>query len=197
MRAGSQTRTPLWLSGVAMAGVVFAHVAAYFIAAPDGHSRALLLHSSGDRYWAVVVALALGALVASLVCVTVRATQAPRDRSPGTRPLFIFTVRRLVLLQVSGFVLLEAFERLPFGADLGRVFLEPVLLIGIALQVLSAVVLAGFLVLFARTLERLCSPSTRPRFGGDPRFRLATSIFPPRFLVATGGATPRGPPIEL
>lgn len=197
MRAGSQTRSRLWLGGVAMAGVVLAHVLAYFIAAPHRQGREMLLRSGGHRHWAVVAALALGALVASLIWFTSQATRPERVWSLGARAFFVSTARRLVLLQVSGFVLLEASERVLFGAGFGQVLAEPVVLIGIVLQVVSALGAAGLLVVFARTLDRVCGRSSAARFGAsqDPRPRVC--ILPPRFLLAAGGPTFRGPPVRL
>lgn len=197
MRAGSRTRSRLWLGGVAMAGVVLAHVLAYFMAAPHRYGREMLLRSGGHRHWAVVAALALGALVAGLIWFTSQATRPDRVWSLGARAFFVSTARRLVLLQVSGFVLLEASERVLFGAGFGQLLAEPVILIGIVLQVVSALGAAGLLVVLARTLDRFCCPSSPARFGAsqDPRPRVC--ILPPRFLLAAGGPTFRGPPVRL
>jgi len=180
-----------------MAGVVLAHVLAYFMAAPHRNGREMLLRASGHRHWAVVAAIALGALVAGLIWFTTQATRPDRVWSLGARAFFVSTARRLVLLQVGGFVLLEAAERLPFGAGFGQVFAEPAILIGIMLQVLSALGAAGLLVVLARTLDRLCFRSSPARFGAskDPRPRVC--ILPPRFLLAAGGPTFRGPPVRL
>jgi len=196
MRAGSHIRSRLWMGGVAMAGVVFAHVLAYFAAAPHRHGREMLLQSGGHRHWAVVAALAFGALVASLIWFTSQATRPERVWSLGARAFFVSTARRLILLQVSGFVLLEASERLLFGAGFGQVLAEPVVLIGIVLQVVSALSAAGLLVVFARTLDRLCGRSPATGFGTAPCLRPHVCVLPPRFLLATGGATLRGPPVR-
>lgn len=196
MRASSHMRSQLWLGGVAMAGVVLAHVLAYFAAAPHRHGEEILLQSSGHRHWAVVAALALGALVASLIWFTSQATRPESVWSLGARAFFVSTARRLILLQVSGFVLLEASERLLFGAGFGQVFAEPVVLIGIVLQVVSALGAAGLLVVFARTLDRLCGRSSAARFGAAPGPRPRVCVLPPRFLLAAGGATLRGPPLR-
>ncbi len=180
-----------------MAGVVLAHVLAYFMAAPHRSGREMLLRSGGHRHWAVVAALAVGALVAGLIWFTSQATRPDRVWSLGARAFFVSTAHRLVLLQVSGFVLLEASERALFGAGFGQVFAEPVILIGIVLQVVSALGAAGLLVVLARTLDRFCWASSPARFGAsrDPRPRVC--ILPPRFLLAAGGPTFRGPPIRL
>ena len=148
-----------------MAGVVFAHVLAYFMAAPHRNGREMLLRASGHRHWAVVAAIALGALVAGLIWFTTLATRPDRVWSLGARAFFVSTARRLVLLQVGGFVLLEASERLLFGAGFGQVLAEPVVLIGVVLQVVSALAAAGLLVIFARTLDRVCGGSSRPPWG--------------------------------
>jgi len=195
MLAGSPTRSRLWLGGVAMAGVVLAHVLAYFMAAPHRNGRDMLLRASGHRHWAVVASLALGALVAGLIWFTTQATRPDRVWSLGARAFFVSTARRLVLLQVGGFVLLEASERLLFGAGFG-LLAEPVVLIGILLQVVSALGAAGLLVVFARTLDRLCGRSSAARIVASPGPRPRVWILPPRFLLAAGGATLRGPPLR-
>lgn len=197
MLAGSHTRSRLWLGGVAMAGVVLAHVLAYFMAAPHRNGREMLLRASGHRHWAVVAALALGALVAGLIWFTTQATRPDRVWSLGARAFFVSTARRLVLLQVGGFVLLEASERVLFGAGFGQLLAEPVILIGIVLQVVSALGAAGLLVVFARTLDRLCGRSSAARFVASPGPRPRVCVLPPRFLLAAGGATLRGPPVRL
>jgi len=180
-----------------MAGVVFAHVLVYFMAAPHRSGREMLLRASGHRHWAVVAAIALGALVAGLIWFTTQATRPDRVWSLGARAFFGSTARRLVLLQVGGFVLLEASERLLFGAGFGQLPAEPVVLIGILLQVVSALGAAGLLVVFARTLDRLCGLSSSARFvGGPPSPRPQVSVLPLRFLLAAGGATLRGPPVR-
>ena len=196
MRAGSHARSRLWLGGVAIAGVVFAHVLAYFIAAPHRNGSEMLLGASGHRHWAVVAAIAFGALVAGLIWFTTQPTRPDRVWSLGARAFFVSTARRLILLQVSGFVLLEASERLLFGAGLGQVLAEPVVLIGILLQVVSALGAAGLLVVFARTLDRLCDRSSAARFVASPGPRPRVCVLPPRFLLAAGGATLRGPPFR-
>ena len=197
MRAGSQKRTPLWLGGVAISGVISAHAVAYFIAFPHGHSRTVLLQSTGHRSWGVVVALALGALVVSLARFTLQAARRSLIPPLETRSLYVLTARRLILLQASGFVLLEALERLLLGTGPAQVLAEPVVLIGVALQILSALVAAGFLVFLGRALDRLCDRSPRSGFGTPPRLRSEGRTLPPRFLVATGGATLRGPPVRF
>ena len=180
-----------------MAGVVFAHVLAYFLAAPHRNGREVLLRSGGHRHWAVVAAIALGALVAGLIWFTSQATRPDRVWSLGARAFFVSTARRLVLLQVGGFVLLEASERLLFGAGFGQLLAEPVILIGIMLQVVSALGAAGLLVVLARTLARFCCPSSPARFVASPGQRPSVCVLPPRFLLAAGGATLRGPPVRL
>lgn len=180
-----------------MAGVVFAHVLAYFMAAPHRSGREMLLRASGHRHWAVVAAIALGALVAGLIWFTTQATRPDRVWSVGAGAFFVSTARRLILLQVGGFVLLEASERLLFGAGFGQLLSEPIVLIGILLQVVSALGAAGLLFVFARTLDRLCGRSSSARFaGGPPSPRPHVSVVPLRFLLAAGGATLRGPPVR-
>lgn len=187
-----------WLGGVACAGVAAAHWIAYLIAPPGGHSHAHGMAATGHKLWPYFVAVAAGAFVAALGGFV-------SDRF-GDRPgasgaaLWRHAVGRLVPAQVLAFTCLELAERVLFAdPSHGGTFLtEPVLWVGIALQVLCALAGAGLLVLFARTVEliqelaaRRFAPAAAPRRLPQPL--LAHLVVRP-LVMATGGPTFRGPP---
>lgn len=189
-----------WLGGLACAGVAAAHWIAYLIAPPDGHTHAEGLAATGHRVWPYLVALAAGASVAALSGFV--SDRFGDDPGASGAALWRHAAARLIPMQVGAFVLLELAERALF-ADPGHTGLlgEPVLWVGIALQVVCALAGAGLLVLFARTIEliqvlvaRLFARATAPARPAAP-FVATRSI---RALVmATGGPTFRGPPALL
>ena len=188
-------RTRVWLGGLAAGGVVAAHVLAFLIVAPDPVRRAQLLEESGHGAWPLVVSLATGALVAGLAGFTVGRGRRP---GPSPRSLFAGAVVRLTVLQVVGFVGLEALERVALhdAAELLGLLGEPVVLIGVVLAAATAVVAAALLVLFAGLIDRLVllrqalprPPRVLAVYGlaDDPR---------PRMRIVLGSVTLRGPPL--
>ena len=187
-----QARTRIWLGALACSGVVFAHLLAYLLVAPDTHHRADLLESTGHGSWALVVALSLGALVAAFGGFALRVV-----RKPGLSPSMPSCALRLAALQTVGFAGLEAVERAwheGFGLE---AFAEPVFIIGLIAQLVVAIVAAGLLVLFTRAIERLVArrrPSESP--APSPTFGLHLRAVPPRRLIASGSGTLRGPPLR-
>lgn len=187
----------LWLGGLASAGVAFSHFLAFLVAKPDHADRSTLLAETGHSYWPYFIALALGALVAGLVGFAAERVwgRPPGDR-PGLRRMYGFTATRLVLLQVLGFLYLEAGERLAVHGSFASLFDEPVVLIGLVVQVVVALAAAALLILFARAvdgLRALLRPLARPpKEVVLPRGALS---FPrPALRLAVGGRTVRGPP---
>lgn len=204
-QAGMSTTIPAvkraWLGGLACAGVAAAHWIAYLIAPPDGHSHAHGMAATGHKLWPYFVAVAAGAFVAALGGFV-------SDRF-GDRPgasgasLWRHAAGRLVPAQVLAFVCLELAERALFAdpGHGGTLLTEPVLWVGIALQVLCALAGAGLLVLFARTVEliqelvaRRLDTGVAPRRLPQPL--LAHLVVRP-LVMATGGPTFRGPPVLL
>jgi len=186
-------RTRLWLGGLAAAGVVVAHVVAFWLAAPNPVRREHLLETTGHGAWPIVVALTLGALVACMAGFAAGRLREERRAPPAVLVRGIVT--RLVILQVAGFVLLEAIERLAIGHDLTELLSEPVMAIGLVAQVVVALAGAILLALFAHLVDRLAillHPIPRaPRvlLPGD-----ALNFSVPRTRFETGAAVPRGPP---
>jgi hypothetical protein len=104
----------------------------------------------------------------------------------------------LVLLQTGGFTTLEFFERGVFASgDLGAPLDERVFWIGIALQVLAAVVGALFLVLFARVITYVArlGRARSPRRAPSVFTSRSSRVFVPALRMIADGASLRGPPV--
>ena len=190
-----------WLGGLACAGVVVAHWIAYLIAPPEGHSHAEGLAATGHELWPYFVALAAGGFVTAVSGFV--ADRFGEEPGASASALWWHAARRLVPAQVLAFTCLELAERALF-ADPGHgggLLTEPVLWVGIALQVLCALAGAGLLVLFARTVELIQELSGRraeaePARRSLPQPLLAVLAVRP-LVMATGGPTFRGPPVLL
>jgi hypothetical protein len=189
-------RTRLWLGGLAAGGVALAHVLAFVLAAPDPIRREQLLEATGHGAWPLLVTIATGALVAALAGFAAGRLRDNRPTSPAV--LYRATVGRLMLLQMAGFLVLEAFERLGTGRGLAGVAGlpgEPVILIGLAAQVLVALAGAILVVLLARLLDQLILIlRTTPRAPRVLSPRGALDVAFPRLRISSGPANPRGPP---
>lgn len=163
------------------------HWLAYAVREPDAGARAILLEATGHHLLPQLSLLALVAAVAALLAV-------PRGTGAATMR-FAEVARGLVLLQVGGFGLLEAGERLlAHGPQAGLAqLLEPGLLLGLAAQVAVGVAGAALLTGLARlTLRRpvlrpaVAVPYTRPVLAPPARW---TS------RPGAGARTLRGPPV--
>jgi hypothetical protein len=190
-------RTRIWLGGLAAGGVVAAHLLAFLIVAPDRAQRAELLESSGHGAWPLVASIAMGALVAGLAGFAVGRARDP-DGPPGS--LYRGIVLRLSALQVAGFLLLEAVERLARNHADGFLSLlgEPVVLIGVAMAAVTAALGAVLLVLVAGLIDRLLVLlRVLPR---APRVLVAAGLADlpaPRPRIALGSVSLRGPPLPI
>jgi hypothetical protein len=189
-------RTRLWLGGLAAGGVAVAHILAFLLAAPDPFRREQLLKATGHGAWPLLVTVAMGALVVALAGFAVGRLRHPRRVRQA--PFYLGTARRLVIMQVVGFLLLEAGERLAAGkglAGLSGLPFESVIAIGVFAQVLVALVGAMLLALLDRVVGGLVllfrQTARAPRrlvSGGTPDIRV------PRLRIASGPANLRGPP---
>lgn len=189
-----------WLGGLACAGVAAAHWIAYLIAPPEGHSHAEGMAATGHKLWPYFVALAAGGFVAALSgFVSDRFGEEPRASG---RALWRHAVARLLPAQVLAFFCLELAERALFAdpGHGGTLLTEPVLWVGIGLQVLCALAGAGLLVLFARTVELIQELVAR-KLRVDAPLRVAQPVLARLtvrpLVMATGGPTFRGPPALL
>lgn len=174
-----------------------AHALAYLVARPNPHQHDALLNSTGHENFGLFTALALGLLAAGLVRLATGRAWGPQAKAAGEK-LFMPALPRLLALQLTGFLLLEAAERVYAGLDPAHVFAEPAVLLGLILQLGAALIGAGLLVLFAKTFQRL--------FGGrrsalnrsaSPVSCPVIRLVPHRFEVATGGGSLRGPPFDF
>jgi hypothetical protein len=186
-------RPGFWLAGLAFSALVFAHRLAYFLAIPDDHHRAEVLEATGHRYLPLVAILSAAGLVAGLTgLVTHRLVRA---RTPEAPEITLGSLAgRLAVLQCVGFLGLETAERLVSGAGPAHLLVEPAVALGLVVQIIVAVAGALLVTVFRSALDRLIRWSgrrTHPRTASLERPRRP---LPPRFRVATGGATVRGPP---
>jgi hypothetical protein len=188
-------RKRLWIGGLAAGGVVAGHAGAYMLAAPDPVRRHGLLAETGHGAWALLVPLAMGALVASLLGFAMGRLRAgpPAPNAALLRE----TARRLVPLQLGAFLLVEAIERLATGHDISELPGEPVIAIGLAAQAVVALAGAALLTLFARFVDRLGRVLAQvPRAPLVLAAPGALAIAFPRSRAARGPASPRGPPMS-
>lgn len=187
----------MWVGGMAAAGVIVSHSLSYLFVTPDPHARERLLQVTGHRYFTWVAALALGALVGGLAGGTLRRLRSGGD-GPVTGPrAFAAAASTLSVLQVAGFIGLEAAERWIAGSSITHILGEPVVAIGIAMQVVVALVAALLLVGLARGVDHIASRLLAAGPSGRSSKTVtwwATSIHPPSLAPVDGGRTLRGPP---
>jgi hypothetical protein len=189
-------RARLWVGAVACAGVAFSHGIAYRLVAPDAPRRAELMGATGHRYFALVVAAALVALVVGLGDFVAESI-ASRGRALDARKLFSFAAGRLTALQAAGFVVLEALERLAGGEHhfASALLAEPATLLGIALQLVSALIAALILVGLRRVIVE--ARAVRRPLGQPTATSWSTRVARPRLIAVAGNASPRAPPATV
>jgi hypothetical protein len=187
MRVGVRSR--IYLALVAFAGTLAAHSIAYRFAAPEPHHHATLLLETGHGYWSFVTPLAVGLAVAGIAGALLSGTRS-EQRFGGIAV-------RAVTVQVVAFLVMETIERASVGGSLS-VLQEPVVLIGLAVQVLVALALAGLLVVLTRALDTsTCSSSV---LSHPPRFKSLFEVDDEREARQSfryGGALLRAPPATL
>ena len=194
MTGSSRARLTWSIGAFAAVGVVVAHRLAYWLVTPDAHERGELLASSGHRYFTALSVILFGLLVVALTGSLV--SVLTRREGPARRLSLIGVSARLATLQTLGWFALEGAERLLAQHHHGSMFEEPVLWIGLAVQLLVA--LAGGLLFLAaaRVVEVLLAPR-RLR----PAKRVGERWFVAHVIVATavrlhGTRSLRGPPIS-
>ena len=187
MRA--RTLRVLIAAGGGIAGILGAHALGYFAVLPDGAHRHELLLRTGHGYWPHALALGLAALlIASLVALGAGFSGAVRPRRTDAAAL--------ALIQVGGYVSLEAVERIGAGPGATRLIV-PLLAVGIALQVVVAMFGAWVLRLLARAGARIASllrTRTRDRRRSRALRPRPVAIPGSRVAGAVGG---RAPPFSL
>jgi hypothetical protein len=188
------THERLWMGGIASAGVVLAHWLAYVLATPSALDRHELLQRTGHGAWAYVVALAVGVLVATVAGGLRERLRRGRSYAPTAAVAWA----RLLAYQSLLFVALEAVERIVSGGTPLTLATEPVILIGLGIQVIVAGIGALALVGLDRAADALVRRlHTRHRVRSrSPRRRLDRRVILfSRPVLAS--ITPRGPPLHL
>ncbi len=193
MNLNAGPRLRLLLGGTAALGVILAHCAAFLIVEPDAHMRHELLTQTGHMYG---TGFGLALFVAGLASLVWNSIHASRMRS--TADVFRAVAPKLAVLQVAGFVLLEAAERLITNGSVGMVKLvtEPVFAIGVIAQVIVSLVGAVVIALLSRAVAAIAAAmrqsNTRPA-----RILIPTATSDAEWSqvhLAIGGLTLRGPP---
>jgi hypothetical protein len=180
--------------GLAAAAMLVAHWLAYLVAAPNSHERAELLAASGHRYWIYVAAAGLGA--GALAMARFVRSRLHDDAGRSRSSLIGAVALRLAAIQTIMFIALEGIERLATGHAFIQVFSEPVVLIGIVLQLVVAVLGAFLLAVVAIAIDRIKDSLHQPR-AETPIWGPTLFLLIPRCLVAAGSGTLRGPPVSV
>jgi len=187
MRASVGARERIYLALLAFAGTLAAHSIAYWLVAPDPHHHASLMLSTGHGYWGVVTPLAMGLAVAGIAGALISRSGA------GAR--YGVVACRAVALQLVGFLAMETIERATVGGSLA-VITEPVVLVGLGVQMLIALAIAGLLLVLTRALNSTNGSSVLPSPQIDRSQPLSTRTDPPTLLeLRYGGALLRAPPV--
>jgi hypothetical protein len=187
-------RPGLPILGIAVGGLLVAHALSYLIAVPDAKHRGALLAHTGHAY------LPSAARITLLLVLVSAATAAARvfwDRSDRSLPGFGALAARLALIQATAFVSLEVAERWMSGTGYEDLVRDHVLVIGVAAQVLVALLGAAFLRWLARVAVRAASLVIQPRARSRPSVVFAPPIgvgLPPAMAALTGSVTVRAPP---
>jgi hypothetical protein len=146
------TRRQVLTLGLAAAGVVAGHGAAYVLAYPVAAERLEHLARTGHRGFPLLAALGCVGAALALAAIFVRAARRERVLPKG---------RSLALAQVALFLGLELAER---GLDAAAAATDPAVGIGLVLQVL----LAAILVWLARGAAAVGTLVARTRPGRPP-----------------------------
>jgi hypothetical protein len=141
-----RTADRLPLTGVAVAGAVAGHTLAYAAAVPDPGTRLVLLARTGHTYWSTAIAVAVVCGLASMASSLIRpfragllATRRSPERSLGR------LAGRLAMVQVGIYLVQESLERVAAGASPGSLLHGRLLAVGLAAQLVVALILAAVL----------------------------------------------------
>lgn len=177
--------------GLMTAGGIVAHVAAYRLVAPGPHAHHSVAGGGTFAHLRLCLALCATVLIVAIGASLVARTRARRTLAP---PLWLFA-----LFPPVGFAVQEHLERLlhtgaiPFGTGL-----EPVFLVGVALQIpfaLAAYLAARAAITLAVTVVAELRGRYRPRLVSLSLFVPLSLHRPgPRELVLAGGLGGRSPP---
>lgn len=154
------------------------------------------MDATGHRYFSLVVAAALIALVVGLGDFVAESIAA-RGKVLRSRKLFSFAAGRLTALQAAGFVVLEALERLLGGEHhfASTLLAEPATLLGIALQLFSALIAALILVALRRVIVHARAIPFAASHPSATSWN--TRVARPLLTTVFGDAAPRAPPATV
>jgi hypothetical protein len=173
-----ETRRFQWLPifGFATAGLALGHVLSYAIAIPDPQHRDLALLRTGHGYLPAFGELATLLALAAVAAVVVRAFVRGRADPPSPRS----SIGLLATVQVVAFAGQEILERLVAGAPLSDLLDERLLLIGVATQVIVAMVGGALLGRLSRAATLVAAPVAVRSALPPPRPVLAVPDVPSR-----------------
>lgn len=178
------------LAGLAGGGIAGAHALAYLLARPVASQRHELLASTGHAHSGVLLTTFLALGFAALVAAA--AVRAGMSEPVAPRPP---TWIRLAGIQLSGFMVLEAFERVLSGADVVALLREPVMVLGLLAQVAVAALAAVVLRTLSGALRKLLDGGRLVRFARGAQLRW---LLPPPLVrggrSGRGSSDPRAPP---
>jgi hypothetical protein len=192
-----------WMAGAAV-GLLFGHMLTYLIVFPAIGQRDRVLAETGHASWFDTVWFVSQVAILSMIPIAVRTLRRRAQISSGTdEPGFAtlwWLFRRLAPVQVVAFAALEVAERLVSRSPLAELASHRLLLVGLAVQVLCAglvavvaILLSGMIARIAEALARTDTrPSTEP---SSPSRSWATPFRPTPPLVGAVGL--RGPPASL
>jgi hypothetical protein len=158
---------------MAGAGVVLGHWIAYALAVPSAHLRAEVLADTGHGYWPLAVKSAVALAIAALGSLTLKIAAGPPPRDESRPRVFVALLWRLGLAQIIAFTVLEVSERMAIGLSLGTLWHHHLFLVGLAVQLVMAVVGSLLLLGFRRVVVRILAAmrAVRPRHGGTAALR--------------------------
>ncbi len=181
----------LWIAGIASGAIWATHVVAYLAAAPDPHHRHSLLQSTGHAYWADLAPLVVGLFIAGLIGAVIEHATS----SSGRMPSYLAVAARLTVLQVSGFLAIEIVERTAADGVSVTVLLHPVIGIGLALQVVAALLGALLLVSVGMAVDAFLHPARDGKRADPPvLFSVGRTAVVRHLVPSSGGLSLRAPP---
>ena len=190
-RAGHR---PAWLLslGLAAAGSLAAHGAAYRVAEPHADRREHLLEETGHGYLDPAL---VGSLCVALIVVGFAGRVLARTGRADRPPLWLFA-----LAPPLGFALQEHAERALHHDTLLLAALEPAFLVGLLLQLplaLVALLAARALLAAAADLARHIGCPPRPKLAPDASLALPGTYWIPSSPTLIGARGQRAPPSSL
>jgi hypothetical protein len=182
--------------GVATATLLLGHWAGYVLAYRQVRLRDIVLTQTGHSYLASVGKLAFVLLFLALAWLV----SAACGRGTGTRPpaRFLPVAAGLITIQLVGFSALEIVERIVAGAPVAEMFGHYTFVLGLFMQVVTALLGASIVLWLARTVTRVylsvTSRRRHPRTPG-PSARANTGTWFSLRHGLVGDIGVRGPPL--